>query len=124
MVSTPKTLDSLRTIPIMPTTLQQLQALRRMVAAENKGTIIKDAFVFPSSVDVFRPRDPIAVTHRVKRFMKRNHLPDLSPHDLRYVAFVSRDRHQERSGDIGPYWCKHDTELLCKSGFRSNTGRY
>lgn len=84
MVSTPKTLDSIRTIPVMPTILQRLQALRRVAAAENKGTIIKDAFVFPSSVDVFRPRDPNAVTRRVKRFMKRNNLPDLSPHDLRH----------------------------------------
>lgn len=30
------------------------------------------------------PRDPNAVTRRVKRFMKNNGFPDLSPHDLRH----------------------------------------
>ena len=29
-------------------------------------------------------RDPNAVTRRVKRFMKSNGLPDMSPHDLRH----------------------------------------
>ena len=84
IVSTPKTADSIRTIPVMPTMLCLLQALKRQTATENKRTILKDAFVFPGSRDIFHPRDPNAVTRRVKRFMKRNTLPDLSPHDLRH----------------------------------------
>ncbi|MCF2618198.1 tyrosine-type recombinase/integrase, partial [Oscillibacter valericigenes] len=36
------------------------------------------------SKGLFEPRDPNAVTRRVKRFMKLNGLPDLSPHDLRH----------------------------------------
>ena len=84
MVSTPKTADSVRTIPVMPSALRQLQGLKRRTMAENKSTILKDAFVFPGSGDIFSPRDPNAVTRRVKRFMKRSGLPDLSPHDLRH----------------------------------------
>ena len=84
IVSTPKTADSIRTIPIMPKTLCLLQRLKQQTAAENKRTILKDAFVFPGSRDIFHPRDPNAVTRRAKRFMKRNTLPDLSPHDLRH----------------------------------------
>ena len=33
---------------------------------------------------MFEPREPNAITRRVKRFMKNNGLPDLSPHDLRH----------------------------------------
>lgn len=84
MISTPKTADSIRTISIMPTTLCLLQRLKQQTAAESKRAILKDAFVFPGSRDIFHPRDPNAVTRRVKRFMKRSTLPDLSPHDLRH----------------------------------------
>ena len=41
-------------------------------------------FVFPNETDNSLPRDPNSVTRRVKRFMKANNLPDLSPHDLRH----------------------------------------
>jgi integrase len=45
---------------------------------------LTDAFVFPSEKDIFSPRNPDAVTKRVKRFMRNHGLPDLSPHDLRH----------------------------------------
>ena len=45
---------------------------------------IRNAFLFPKEDNIFQPRDPNSVTRRVKRFMKRNGLPDLSPHDLRH----------------------------------------
>ena len=40
--------------------------------------------MFPSDADIFVPRNPDAVTRRVKRFMKNSGLPDMSPHDLRH----------------------------------------
>lgn len=85
-VNTPKTAASVRTVPIMGSTLvllQQLKALRRI---EYPNTILDDSYIFPSEADVFLPRDPNAVTRRVKRFMKSNGLPDMSPHDLRHSA--------------------------------------
>lgn len=84
ILSTPKTADSVRTIPLMESTLHLLQQLKKQTQAANRSTILKEAFVFPSEKDLFSPRDPNAVTRRVKRFMKVNGFPDLSPHDLRH----------------------------------------
>jgi len=84
VVSTPKTSTSLRTIPLMPSTLLLLRQLKKQTQAEHPNTILNEAFIFPSKKDLFSPRDPNAITRRVKRFMKNNGLPDLSPHDLRH----------------------------------------
>lgn len=51
---------------------------------QHPDTVLTKAFLFPKSNEVFLPRDPNSVTWRVKRFMKRNGFPDLSPHDLRH----------------------------------------
>lgn len=83
-VSTPKTANSVRTIPIMHSILQLLQQYKQEVQKQNPGMILKSAFIFPAEGDVFAPRDPSSITCRVKRFMKNNGLPDLSPHDLRH----------------------------------------
>ena len=84
IISTPKTEDSTRTIPIMPSVLELLQQLKKRARAANKDISLKNAFVFPGKTGLFVPRDPNAVTKRVKRFMKRSGFPDLSPHDLRH----------------------------------------
>ena len=84
VVGTPKTSTSIRTIPLMPSTLQLLQQLKLQTQRDNPHTLLQEAFIFPSEKDLFSPRDPNAVTRRVKRFMKNNGLPDLSPHDLRH----------------------------------------
>lgn len=68
----------------MPTTLQLLQQWKKQLRAVYGSVEMREGFLFPSEKDLFKPRDPNAVTHRVKRFMKRNHFPDLSPHDLRH----------------------------------------
>lgn len=80
VVDTPKTENSIRTVPLLPFVAAQLQAYR---AAEHPFSR-EDAFVFPSDRGDDVPRAPSAVTHRVKRFMKSNGLPDMSPHDLRH----------------------------------------
>ena len=79
-VDTPKTENSVRTVPLLPFVAEQLRAYR---AAEWPGSG-ENAFVFPGSKGANIPRSPIAVTHRVKRFMKFHGLPDMSPHDLRH----------------------------------------
>ena len=84
VVGTPKTSTSIRTIPLMPSALQLLQQLKLQTQRNNPHTLLQEAFIFPSEKDIFSPRDPNAVTRRVKRFMKNNGLPDLSPHDLRH----------------------------------------
>ena len=84
IVSTPKTENSIRTIPLMPSTVKLLQEWKKQTQAAHPNTILKSAFLFPKGEDVFQPRDPNAITRRVKHFMTRNGFPDLSPHDLRH----------------------------------------
>lgn len=84
VVSTPKTANSIRTIPLIPTTLLLLREWKAKVQKDHPDTILVDAFIFPSKNDLFAARDPNSVTRRVKRFMRNNGLPDLSPHDLRH----------------------------------------
>lgn len=84
IVNTPKTANSVRTIPIIPSVLQLLLRLKQEAQRNSPRTVLENAFLFPSEKDIFAPRDPNSVTRRVKRFMKKNGLPDLSPHDLRH----------------------------------------
>ena len=84
IVNTPKTTSSIRKIPIMSSTLILLHKYRQHIQALHPHTILNGAFIFPNDTDIFIPRDPNAITRRVKRFMKNNGLPDLSPHDLRH----------------------------------------
>lgn len=84
IVNTPKTAASSRVVPIMDSTLSLLKRLKQQRQSENPTAILEDSFVFPSEADVFSPRNPDAVTRRVKRFMKAQGLPDMSPHDLRH----------------------------------------
>jgi len=83
-VGTPKTSTAIRTIPLIPSTFYLLLRLKEQISTEHPHTILKEAFIFPSKKDLFAPRDPNAITQRVKRFMKNNDLPILSPHDLRH----------------------------------------
>lgn len=83
-VGTPKTANSIRIIPIIDSTLVLLRQYQKQVQKEHRNTILKDAYIFPSQEDVFIPRTPDSLTRRVKKFMRRYGLPDLSPHDLRH----------------------------------------
>ena len=85
IVNTPKTANSVQTIPVIPSVLQLLLILKQETQRNNPRTVLENAFLFPSEKDIFAPRDPNSVTRRVKRFMKKNGLPDLSPHDLRHT---------------------------------------
>ena len=84
VISTPKTVNSIRTIPVIPSTLALLQQYKEQTQNQHPNAILKDAFLFPNKENIFLPRDPNSVTRRVKRFMKNNGFPDLSPHDLRH----------------------------------------
>ncbi len=79
VVSTPKTDCSIRQIPIMPSVTNLLTQLRG-----NAGDWKKTDYIFPKDGNPNLARDPNSVTRRVKRFMVKNGLPDMSPHDLRH----------------------------------------
>jgi integrase len=86
IVSTPKTNTSVRTIPVMASVLRLLAEWKKRQEQDNPDTVAEKAFVFGSPTDIFKPRDPNALTRRLKRFMKTNGLPDVSPHDLRHTC--------------------------------------
>lgn len=85
-VNTPKTSASIRTVPVMGSALTLLLQLKTKLQQEHPNTILEDSFVFHGEQGLFSPKDPNAVTRRVKRFMKRQGLPDMSPHDLRHTC--------------------------------------
>lgn len=83
-VHTPKTTKSCRTIPILDSTLRLLLLLKQQRHQDCPGADISDSFIFHGVKGIYAPRDPNAITRRVKRFMTTHGLPDLSPHDLRH----------------------------------------
>ena len=84
IIGTPKTANSIRTIPLIPATIQLLQEYQKEVQAAHPRTNLNESYIFHSKEDLFQPCNPNSITRRVKRFIDRNNLPDLSPHDLRH----------------------------------------
>lgn len=83
VISTPKTANSIRKIPLMPSVLQLLQDYK---AEQGAGFTDNEAFVFHNVEDAFTPRTPDSLTRHLKRFMTKHGFPDLSPHDLRHTC--------------------------------------
>lgn len=83
-VDEPKTPTSLRTIPAMPATLSMLKELKFLRRCQYRSVNLENTFIFCKEGEPFSPRDPSAVTRRMNAFIKRKHLPDVSPHDLRH----------------------------------------
>ena len=84
VISTPKTINSIRSIPLMAGVLPLLQQYKKTIQRNSPFTRLEDAYLFHSKEDLFQPCNPNSITRRVKRFVERSHLPDLSPHDLRH----------------------------------------
>lgn len=80
VIDTPKTENSNRIIPVLSAVAELLKEYKRNYHLFSR----ENAFVFPNEHDDNIPRDPNAITRKVKCFMKRNGLPELSPHDLRH----------------------------------------
>ena len=78
-VGTPKTNNGFRSIPMMSSVLETVTEFRGVTSNDD----VK-AYVFPSKGDPFAPRAPGSITRRMKRFIVRNKLPDISPHKLRH----------------------------------------
>lgn len=80
VIDTPKTENSERIIPLLPYLAKLLKEYKKDMYPFSKAA----AFVFPSKDSDTIPRDPNAITRKVKCFMKKHNLPDMSPHDLRH----------------------------------------
>ncbi len=84
VVDTPKTEASLRTVPVMNSTMMMLMELKQQRQEESPKAKIDNSFIFHGKKDMFTPLSPSVITKRTKKFMKDNDLPALSPHDLRH----------------------------------------
>lgn len=84
VIGTPKSVKSIRKVPLVSEALRLLLQLKREAQQEHPFVLLSDTFIFCGNKGLYEPRNPDAVTRRLKRFMKRNELPDLSPHDLRH----------------------------------------
>ena len=84
VIGTPKTAHGNRTIPLLQNTVTLLKQHKKDVQRKHPGALLEEAFLFPSTTSIFEARDPNTITRRLKRFMKKHGLPDLSPHDLRH----------------------------------------
>lgn len=83
-VAAPKTAHSVRTIPVVGSTLSLLKQLQKQQERKHPATLLSGAFVFSRPDNPFAPRDPSAITRHMKRFVRSAGLPDVSPHDLRH----------------------------------------
>ena len=85
-INTPKTANSMRQIPLIPIVVALLQQYKDEREEQRKDNILEDAFVFSNEENPMIPRTPDSLTRHLKRFMKRNGFPDMSPHDLRHTC--------------------------------------
>lgn len=83
VVGTPKTVNGIRAIPLIPSVLALLEQLKEQTQ-EAYHVDVSEAFIFPSKESLFEARTPNAITRTLNRFMERHNLPMLSPHDLRH----------------------------------------
>jgi len=83
VVGSPKTSTSNRKVPVLSSVLSELESYQKFYEHKYGVVLIDELFMFPVH-EPSNPRDPSAVTQHVKRFMKQNGLPDMSPHDLRH----------------------------------------
>jgi len=108
MVDTPKTANSIRIIPLIPAVADLLGKYQTEINPKSA----QDTFLFPSEQGNDIPRDPNAITRRVKRFMRTNGLPDLSPPRfapfLRHTSLEQRRGYQKCARNIRPCGRKHD----------------
>lgn len=77
--------DEERTVPIS----QGLYALLMTHKHEQQkkyGVLFPNAFIFCSALDPYKPIYPTEPTRWQSKFVKRNNLPKVSPHDLRHTA--------------------------------------
>ena len=84
IIAKPKTAHSIRSIPITENTVSMIKQLRQKNESLYPNRNLDNAFLFPSPRGINIPRDPSSVTRRLKRFIIRTGLPDVSPHDLRH----------------------------------------
>lgn len=85
-IGSPKTEESIRTVPLSLRLYTMLLALKQEQEDKYQAALLPTAFVFCRASDPYLPCYPTEPTRYVRKFIKRNHLPNVSPHDLRHTA--------------------------------------
>lgn len=83
-VGAPKTDTGIRDIPITDKLYNLIIEYKSEESKNNELT--KDMFLFHAAASPYRPHEPTYLTKHMKRFMKKNDLPDMSPHDIRHTC--------------------------------------
>lgn len=79
-----KTQNSLRTLPLPQTLVQELCAWKAEQSAETE--VRSNAYIFSRENDLYAPMFPTAPTKWLSRFTEAHNLPRISPHDLRHTC--------------------------------------
>ncbi len=74
-----------RSVPISPRVYSLLMTFKRE-QEQKYGKLMPSAFIFCRSDNPYAPIYPTAPTRWQHRFVERNNLPKMSPHDLRHTA--------------------------------------
>lgn len=85
-VGTPKSKNSIRTLPLSAPALVLLREWKQAQAEECGAVLLPHAYIFALETDVYQPMFPTAPTRWLSRFIKAHNLPDVSPHDLRHTC--------------------------------------
>ena len=75
-----------RTVALSFRVCSMLGELKREQEAKYNAVLPPHTFIFCNDADPYKPIRPDSITKHVKAFVKRNGLPDVSPHDLRHSA--------------------------------------
>ena len=75
-----------RTVPISPRVYSLLTELKHEHERKYGAALMPSAFIFCSAENPYKPLYPTEPTRWQAKFVKRNHLPKVSPHDLRHTA--------------------------------------
>lgn len=84
-VETPKSGES-RVVPLPGSVYALLQSLKREQETRYNAKLLPNAFIFCRTENPYAPIYPTVPTRWQARFIKRNGLPNMSPHDLRHTA--------------------------------------
>lgn len=85
-VGTPKSKNSIRTLPLSTPALLLLREWKQAQTEECGAVLLPHAYIFALETDPYRPMFPAAPTRWLSRFVKAHNLPDVSPHDLRHTC--------------------------------------
>ena len=75
-----------RTVPLSPRVYGLLMQLKREQEERLQMKIMAACFIFSRQADPQKPIYPTEPTRFVSKFVKKNNLPNISPHDLRHTA--------------------------------------